>query len=103
MDIGTAKPTPEDQLANRYHLIDLVDASEEFTVQQFQAAGRVALDGIAARRNGALLVGGTGLYLRSLVDDLEFPGRYPEVVAALHDELAAAGPEGSDGEHEALT
>ncbi len=95
MDIGTAKPTPEEQVAHRYHLIDLVDASEEFTVQQFQAAGHQALGGIADRRRGALLVGGTGLYLRSLVDDLAFPGRFPAIASELEWELDAAGPEGS--------
>jgi tRNA dimethylallyltransferase len=102
MDIGTAKPTRDEQRANRYHLIDLVEASEEFTVQQFQSAGRLALDGIAARRRGALLVGGTGLYLRSLIDDLTFPGRYPEVASSLERGLDAAGPEGSTAQARAL-
>jgi tRNA dimethylallyltransferase len=93
MDIGTAKPTPDERRAVPYHLLDLVDPGEEFSVRQFQAAGRRALDGIAGRGHAALLVGGTGLHLRSLVDDLEFPGRFPEVAAALEDELAtAAGP-----------
>jgi len=102
MDIGTAKPSPEDRLAARYHLIDLVDASEEFTVQQFQSAGRLALDGIGARGHGALLVGGTGLYLRSLVDDLVFPERYPEVASTLERGLDATGPEGSAAHGRAL-
>ena len=102
MDIGTAKPTRDGQRANRYHLVDLVEASEEFTVQQFQSAGRLALDGIAARRHGALLVGGTGLYLRSLIDDLTFPGRYPDVASSLERGLDAAGPEGSTAQARAL-
>jgi tRNA dimethylallyltransferase len=102
MDIGTAKPTPEEQVAYSYHLIDLVDASEEFTVLQFQTAGRAALSGIAGRNHGALLVGGTGLYLRSLVDRLTFPGRYPEIACALEQELDTAGPEGSAGQDRAL-
>jgi tRNA dimethylallyltransferase len=96
MDIGTTKPTPAQRATVPYHLIDLVDASEEFTVQQFQSHGRRALRGIAGRDRGALLVGGAGLYLRSLVDDLRFPGRYPEVAASLEDGLEAAGPEGSE-------
>src|SRR6202047_181375 len=70
MDIGTAKPTPAARAQVPYHLLDLVEPSEEFTVQQFQAEARTALAGIAARRHGALLVGGTGLYLRSVGDDL---------------------------------
>jgi tRNA dimethylallyltransferase len=102
MDIGTAKPSAEVRGRIRYHLLDLVDPSDEFTVQEFQAAARMALSGIADRGNGALLVGGTGLYLRSLVDDLAFPGRFPEVATSLTDQLDAAGPEGSDGHQEAL-
>ncbi len=102
MDIGTAKPTPQEQAAHRYHLIDLVDAGEEFTVLQFQTAGRAALSGIADRNRGALLVGGTGLYLRSLVDRLTFPGRYPETARALEQELDAAGPGGGTGQDRAL-
>jgi tRNA dimethylallyltransferase len=102
MDIGTAKPTPAERAASRWHLIDLVDASEEFTVQQFQAAGHRALADIAARHRGALLVGGTGLYLRSLIDDLTFPGRYPEAAASLDATVEAAGPVGSDEQAAAL-
>ena len=78
MDIGTAKPTPAVRAEVPYHLVDLVDPDEEFTVTRFQAAARTALDGIASRGDGALLVGGTGLYLRAVTDDLSFPGRYPD-------------------------
>lgn len=102
MDIGTAKPSPAQRGGIPLHLVDLVDASEEFTVQQFQAAGRRALADIAARGHGALLVGGTGLHLRSLIDDLTFPGRYPDAAAPLAAEVRAAGPEGSDGRAAAL-
>ncbi len=90
MDIGTAKPSASEQAACHYHLIDIVDPSEEFTVQQFQTAGNRALAGIAERGHAALLVGGTGLYLRSLVDDLDFPGRFPEVASALEESLDRA-------------
>jgi tRNA dimethylallyltransferase len=87
MDIGTSKPGPEAQAAVAHHLIDLVDPDEDFTLTQFQVAAREALAGIARRGHDALLVGGTGLYLRAVVDDLEIPGRYPEVAAALQEEL----------------
>lgn len=83
MDIGTAKPTPDERRAVPHHLLDLVDPSEEYTVTRFQTAFRAALAGIERRGHRALLVGGTGLYLRAAVDDLEFPGQYPEVRAAL--------------------
>ena len=95
MDLGTAKPTTEQRAEVRYHLVDLVDPYEEFTVTQFQAAARAALEGIAARGNRALLVGGTGLYLRSITDDLEFPGRFPGAAAELSAELDARGVAGT--------
>jgi len=95
MDIGTAKPTAEVRSEVPYHLVDLVDPSDEFTVQQFQSAALSVLDGIAGRGHRALLVGGTGLYLRSLIDDLTFPGRFPDVAAALVAELEGAGPSDS--------
>jgi tRNA dimethylallyltransferase len=83
MDIGTAKPTPAERHEIPHHLVDLADPSEPFTVAQFQNAFRRALAGIEARGHRALLVGGTGLYLRAVVDDLAIPGRYPHVRAEL--------------------
>ena len=83
MDIGTAKPSPAARAAVPHHLLDLVDPHEEFTVREFQVAAAGALEDIAARGRRALLVGGTGLYLRSVVDRLDIPGRYPEVAAEL--------------------
>ncbi|MHB8682235.1 MAG: tRNA (adenosine(37)-N6)-dimethylallyltransferase MiaA [Acidimicrobiales bacterium] len=91
MDVGTAKPTPAERAELRYHLLDLVDPGEEFTVRQFQVAARAALDDIAARGGRALLVGGTGLYLRAVVDDLDLPGRYPETAALLDKEADEPG------------
>jgi tRNA dimethylallyltransferase len=80
MDIGTSKPSRAERAEVPHHLLDLVDPDEEFTVTQFQRRpGR--LEDIAGRGHHALLVGGTGLYLRAVVDDLRFPGRYPEVKA----------------------
>jgi tRNA dimethylallyltransferase len=91
MDIGTAKPSPQVRRATAYHLLDLVDPSEEFSVRQFQDAARTALDQIRSRRHRALLVGGTGLYLRAVVDDLELPGRWPAVAAELDAEADGGG------------
>jgi tRNA dimethylallyltransferase len=87
MDIGTSKPDAAARVAVPHHLLDLVDPDEEFTVTQFQEAARVALAAVAAHGHHALLVGGTGLYLRAVVDDLVIPARYPEVAAALDAEL----------------
>ena len=101
MDIGTAKPSAAEQAEVRHHLIDLVGADEDFTVSQFQAAARLALADIAGRGRRAVLVGGTGLYFRAVVDDLELPGRYPTVreeleaepdTRALHERLAGLDP-----------
>jgi len=89
MDIGTSKPTAAQQAEVPHHLLDLVDPAQEFTVTQFQQAARDALAAVAGRGHHALLVGGTGLYLRAVVDDLRFPGRYPEVQAALEAEVDA--------------
>ena len=95
MDIGTGKPSPSEQSELRYHLLDLVDPSEEFTVSQFQGAARVALADVAGRGHDAVLVGGTGLYLRAVVDGLELPGRWPEVAAGLEAEADDTGGVGA--------
>jgi len=79
MDIGTAKPTRDEQARVAHHLIDLVGADQRFTVAEFQAKARTVLDDVVARGNIPLLVGGTGLYLRAVIDDLDIPGQYPEV------------------------
>jgi len=94
MDLGTTKPTVEVRNEVAYHLVDLVDPDESFTVTQFQAAARDALAGIGARGNRAVLVGGTGLYLRAVTDGLEFPGRFDDVATGLRAELDADGPRG---------
>jgi len=95
MDLGTAKPSVEVQAEVGYHLIDLVDPDEEFAVTRFQVAARTALADIEGRGNHAVLVGGTGLYLRSVTDDLEFPGRFADVAAGLTAALDARGAEGT--------
>jgi tRNA dimethylallyltransferase len=101
MDVGTAKPTPAERAEVRHHLLDLADPWEEFTVTRFQHAFRSALADIEARGRRALLTGGTGLYLRAVVDDLTIPGRYPEVrteleaepdTAALYERLQRLDP-----------
>jgi tRNA dimethylallyltransferase len=93
MDIGTAKPTPAEQAEVPHHLLDLADPDEDFSVARFQAAARAALADVDARGRRALLVGGTALHLRAVVDDLTIPGQWPEVRAELEAAVAAAGPE----------
>jgi tRNA dimethylallyltransferase len=83
MDVGTAKPTPAEQAEVPHHLIDLVDIEEDFSVARFRRAYDDALVTIASRRHRAVAVGGTGLYVRAVLDRLDLPGRYPDVRAAL--------------------
>jgi tRNA dimethylallyltransferase len=97
MDIGTAKPSGADRRDVPYHLVDLVDPDEQYSVRQFQEAARCVLDQIEQRRHRALLVGGTGLYLRAVIDNLDLPGRWPSVAADL--EAEADGPGGVEGLH----
>ena len=93
MDIGTAKPSIEDQAEVRHHCLDLVDAADEFTVTDFAVAARQALAEIRARHNRPVLVAGTGLYLRSVTDPMEVPGRWPKVRVELDERLVAEGVE----------
>lgn len=101
MDIGTAKPTPAERDEVRHHMIDVADPAEDYTVARFAAEVNAALDEVRSRGATPVLVGGTGLYLRAVIDDLEIPGRYPQVVAeldtepdtrALHARLAGLDP-----------
>lgn len=89
MDIGTAKPTKQDQLLVPHHLLDLVEPSVSFSVTDFQTAAEVATTDIVRRDRIALLVAGTGLYLKSLTDHFDPPGRWPDIRAALEAEAAA--------------
>jgi tRNA dimethylallyltransferase len=91
MDIGTAKPTRSEQAEVRHHLLDVADPWEDFTVTRFQSAARDVLADIEARGKRALLVGGTGLYLRAVIDDLAVPAQYPGVRAELDAEPDTAG------------
>jgi tRNA dimethylallyltransferase len=86
MDIGTAKASPAERAEVPHHLLDLADPWERFTVTRFQHHFRAALAAIEARGGRAVLVGGTGLYLRAVVDDLAIPEEFPEVRAELDTE-----------------
>jgi tRNA dimethylallyltransferase len=73
MDIGTAKPDAEARRRFAYHLVDVADPSDEYTVADFQRAGAVVLDRAASLGDRLVVAGGSGLHFRSLVDPLEFP------------------------------
>jgi len=85
MDIGTAKPSQEEQELVPHHLIDIADPAEDFTVSKFQEAWRDVSADLRRRGKIPILVGGTGLYLRSVIDDLEIPPQFPDVRAALEE------------------
>lgn len=93
MDLGTAKPTPHERSEVTYHLIDLVDPSEEFTVAQFQREADRASRSVFEHEHHVLYVGGTGLYGRAVIDGLDIPARYPVIRdlldARVKDELPA--------------
>jgi tRNA dimethylallyltransferase len=83
MDIGTAKPSPAEQAEVAHHLVDIAEPGEDFNVARFQAAAAEALAGIEGRGHRALVVGGTGLYVRAVVDGLSLSGQWPELKAEL--------------------
>ena len=85
MDVGTAKPTPADRAAIPHHMVDVLDPDEDVTVAWFQREARAAVAAILDRGNTALLVGGSGLYFRAVVDDLRFPPTDAAVRARLED------------------
>ncbi|HEV8088961.1 MAG TPA: tRNA (adenosine(37)-N6)-dimethylallyltransferase MiaA [Actinomycetota bacterium] len=87
MDVGTAKPTAEQQRALPHHLMDLAEPSERFTVARYQQAAHDLLD----RVPDPLLVGGSGLYFRAVVDRLRFPPEDPAVRASLEAEADVLG------------
>jgi tRNA dimethylallyltransferase len=86
MDIGTAKPSAAERAEVPHHLLDLVDPTHDFTVAEFRTAYAAAIDLIGSHRHRALLVGGTGLYHRVVIDDFDLPGEWPDVRADLESE-----------------
>ncbi len=73
LDIGTAKPTPEERRRVRFHLVDTVEPTAEYTVADFQRDAEQAIAGIWSRGKLPILCGGTGLYIRSVLAGLSFP------------------------------
>ena len=92
LDIGSAKPSLAERVAVPHHLIDVLDPSEEANVAIFQQRARDAIDDILGRDRVPILVGGSSLYIRAVIDDLEFPGTDPEVRARWQMRLDAEGP-----------
>lgn len=93
MDIGTDKATEEMRARVPHHLLDVKEPSEELSVAEFQMRARSAIEDISSRGRFPLLVGGSGLYLRAAIDDLDLPPRSAEVRAALEEEATEIGAE----------
>lgn len=100
MDVGTAKVTDEERQGVPHHLIDVLPADEDASVARYQVAARAAVADIEARGRRAILVGGSGLYVRSVLDRIEFPGTDPAIRSALE---ARADLEGARVLHDELT
>ena len=95
MDIGTAKPTAEEQSRARFHLIDVADPAKPFSVGEFQKLASEAIEGVLERNPPAVVVGGSGLYVRAAIDglNLEIPGRDDDLRAGLAEEAREFGCE----------
>ena len=91
MDIGTAKVTPEQRRGVPHHLLDVWSVREPASVATYQRLARETIAEVAARGAVAVLVGGSGLYLRAALDHLDFPGTDAAVRARLERELAELG------------
>jgi tRNA dimethylallyltransferase len=92
MDIGTAKLTAAERGQVPHHLLDIWPVTRAASVSEYQELARAAIEDIQQRGRTAILVGGSGLYIRAAVDNLQFPGTDPEVRASLEEELASVGP-----------
>ncbi len=92
LDIGTAKLTPAEREGVPHHLLDIWEVTEPASVAEYQRLARAAIDDVLARGRVPLLVGGSGLYVRAVLERFEFPGTDPAVRERLEAELAESGP-----------
>jgi tRNA dimethylallyltransferase len=93
MDIGTGKLTVADQAGVPHHLLDVWDLTVPASVCEYQRLARAAIGDILHRGRTPILAGGSGLYVRAAIDNLQFPGTDPAIRARLERELAAVGSE----------
>ena len=93
MDIGTAKPTPQQRAIVPHHLYDIWPVTHTASVAEYQRLALAAVEEIRGRGRLPILVGGSGLYVRAVIDRIEFPGTDPKIRRRLEHELAAVGAE----------
>jgi tRNA dimethylallyltransferase len=91
MDIGTAKLRPAEREGVPHHVLDIWDVTEPASVVAYQSLARAAIDAILARGRVPLLVGGSGLYVRAVLEQFDFPGTDAALRASLEAELATVG------------
>jgi len=92
MDIGTAKLTAAERAGTAHHLLDIWPVTMTASVSEYQRLARAAIDDIRSRGRTPILVGGSGLYVRAAIDNLQFPATDAQLRASLEDELARVGP-----------
>jgi tRNA dimethylallyltransferase len=104
MDIGTAKLTMQERRGIPHHLIDVLPVNQEASVAQYQIDARSIIDQLLEENVPAIVVGGTGLYIKAILDDLNFPDTDPEVrekiarqaeelgIDVMHERLAKLDP-----------
>ena len=91
MDIGTAKLGLAERGGIEHHLLDVLDVNQDATVAWYQDLARTLISEIHGRGKDAVIVGGTGLYIKAILDDLNFPDTDPEVRAKLEAEAVEFG------------
>jgi len=91
MDIGTAKITMDERKGITHHMMDLLDVSQDANVAWYQEKARAVISEIHGRNKDAVIVGGTGLYIKAILDELNFPDTDPVVRAELELEFATKG------------
>ncbi|WP_239114906.1 tRNA (adenosine(37)-N6)-dimethylallyltransferase MiaA [Planotetraspora kaengkrachanensis] len=92
MDIGTAKLSLAERMGVSHHLLDIWPVTRTASVAEYQALARPLIEEIRGRGRAPILAGGSGLYVRAAIDDLEFPGTDPAIRARLEEELSLTGP-----------
>ena len=91
MDIGTAKITVDERQGIRHHMLDVLDVNQDSTVAWYQSDARTAIDEIHSRGKNVVIVGGTGLYIKAVIDELNFPDTDPMVRHTLNKEAEELG------------
>jgi tRNA dimethylallyltransferase len=91
MDIGTAKLSPQERRGIPHHLIDVLNVTQDASVAEYQSWARERIDQLLKVGKSAIVVGGTGLYVKAILDELNFPDTDPEVRARLNDEAERIG------------